>query len=370
MADFSYRGPTGTRGWTVGSILTPRARTGPRSNSEGSGGLDGKGNYGQDRLNGATIGAGFRAPGLVQSWMERARQAAGITPAQSAAAALEKSQQNPGAAITQTGTATGVDNPQLKPQNAVVMGATPQVASPLPVAPAVPKSVVGPVNALGQQSAMAMDLMTPGGYARDRKLASRAYMNPNTGNRQVAISGSVYRGQTPAYLAQSLDRLNMEQGLRRSLQSEWNNRLLQMAHTPSPDQYLWQEAVRAASVQPGTAVTFSQAVQNPAIGEGYKKMATEQAEVEKVRSQALQQMSWLQRELDTLGASSSPRRAELMSQIDALKQRAALAAPAGGTGTKKPATPAKPPTQSGWTGSFSPNSNLPSWMPGFVNVNG
>jgi hypothetical protein len=231
-------------------------------------------------------------------------------------------------------------------------------------------SVVGPVNALGQKSASAADLLTPGGYARDRKLASRSFMNPNTGIRSPAISASVYRQPNmPAYLTQAVERLNMEQGLRRSLQSEWNNRILQAAATPGPNQYLWMEAARAASVSPGTAVTFSKAVQNPAIGEGYKAMATEQANVEKQRLANLTRASNLQRQLEGM-PQDAPGRAEIMLQIrDAQELAKGLPSSAtnpGAAASRPPPTTTtakkapffwQPPQQSpsGWT----PNS----WAP-------
>lgn len=219
-------------------------------------------------------------------------------------------------------------------------------------------SVVGPINAVGQKSASAADLLTRGGYARDRKLASRDFMNPNTGVRSPAIVASVYRQPNmPAYLTQAVERLNMEQGLRRSLQSEWNNRILRQAATPGPDQYLWMEAARAASVSPGAAVTFRQAVQNPMIGQGYKAMATEQANVEKQRVANLTRAENLQRQLAGMPLNS-PGRAELMLQIrDAQELAKGLPSSTANPGAAASRPPPKP-NPSGWT----PNS----WMPGFI----
>jgi hypothetical protein len=72
--------------------------------------------------------------------------------------------------------------------------------------------------------------MTTPSTLSDPTLASRHYLNPNTGIRDPIASGSVYAmDNVPAYLSQAVASLNQEQALRRSLQAEWNDRILRQA---------------------------------------------------------------------------------------------------------------------------------------------
>lgn len=147
-----------------------------------------------------------------------------------------------------------------------------QIRPPLP---APGSSEVGPVNALAQQPYSAASLLTRPTDAVDQTLGSRLYQNPLTGFREVAAQQSVYaQPSAPAFLQNAIAGLNAEQTMARSAQSELVDRIMKGAAgqtaTGAPggggDPYLWQEALRAASVNPGAHVNFGAAVTDPRQG--------------------------------------------------------------------------------------------------------
>lgn len=127
-------------------------------------------------------------------------------------------------------------------------------------------AVAGTNSALAKAPITADALRTTPSTLSDARLGSRGFVNPNTGIRDVVASGSVYnQPNVPAFLSQAVAGLNAEQALRRSVQAEWNDRLLRNAES-SGDPYLWMEAIRAASVNPGSSVAFGQSIQDPNQG--------------------------------------------------------------------------------------------------------
>lgn len=176
----------------------------------------------------------------------------------------------------------------------------------------LPQSYVGPLNALAQQPYTAASLMRSPGAVNDPKLASRAYGSTVPGTVKPAFAESVYqRPEVPAYLAQAVTDLNTGQSLQRSLQSEWNNKILGLASGGGANGYLFQEALRAASVSPGAHVNFGAAVQNPDIGTGYLQAAQGQKAQALATAGAIgapqqyqQQIAALQRERQQLGANA------------------------------------------------------------------
>ncbi len=137
-----------------------------------------------------------------------------------------------------------------------------------------PASAVGSLTDLSTRPLTAADLMTKPTDLHDPTLGSRAYTNPYQGFRDAPITTSVYQQENvPAFLQQSIANLNAEQSMKRALQSELTNRLASGLQGGGPNSYLWAEALRAAAVNPGAHVGFGAAVQNPAIGEGYKTAA-------------------------------------------------------------------------------------------------
>lgn len=153
---------------------------------------------------------------------------------------------------------------------------TPQQITP-PKPPPGP-SEVGPVNALAQQPYSAASLMTRPTTAIDPTLGSRLYQNPLTGFREVAAQQSVYaQPQAPAFLQNAITNLNAEQSMARSAQAELTDRILKGAsgltargmegtQMDQDNAYLWQEALRAAAVNPGAHVNFGAAVTDPRQG--------------------------------------------------------------------------------------------------------
>lgn len=154
-------------------------------------------------------------------------------------------------------------------------------------------SAVGGVNALAQNNVSADSLRTTPSTLSDTGLASRKFMNPNTGIRDVAASGSVYAmSDVPAFLSQAVSSLNAEQSLRRSLQAEWNDKLLRGAmgqYSGSADPYVWMEALRAASVGPGSNVSFGQAIQDPNSGKAALLRAQAQQVLNSQKAEAIHQ---------------------------------------------------------------------------------
>jgi hypothetical protein len=158
----------------------------------------------------------------------------------------------------------------------------------------------------------AEQLMTDPSAAHDPTLASRAYLDPMTGFRQVAAQTSVYeQPNAPAFLQNAVNSLNAEQALRRSLQSELTNRLLSGVQAGGPSSYLFDEALRAASVSPGAHVNFGAPVQSPLIGEGYNVVANAFANRLDQQKQAITaansvaaQLTALQKQRDSLGANA------------------------------------------------------------------
>lgn len=153
------------------------------------------------------------------------------------------------------------------------------------------QSSVGPVNAMAQAPISADALRTTPSTLSDATLGSRRFLNPNTGIRDVAASGSVYQqANVPAYLSQAVAGLNAEQALRRSLQAEWNDRLIRNAES-SNDPYIWLEAIRAASVNPGSSVAFGQAIQNPNAARAQMISAQSQANLNAQKQRILSDAS-------------------------------------------------------------------------------
>lgn len=150
-----------------------------------------------------------------------------------------------------------------------------QIRAPLP---APGPSDVGPVNALAQSPYSAASLMTRPTDATDPALGSRLFQNPLTGYRDVAAQQSVYaQPQAPAFLQNAIAGLNAEQSMARSAQAELLDRLTRGAsgqtargmegtQMDQDNAYLWQEALRAASVSPGAHVNFGAAVTDPRQG--------------------------------------------------------------------------------------------------------
>lgn len=217
-------------------------------------------------------------------------------------------------------------------------------------------SVVGDVNAAAQNNVTADALKTTPSTLADSGLGSRRYQNPNTGIRDVAAAGSVYaQSDVPAFLSQAVSALNSEQALQRSLQAEWNNKLMMGAlgqyGAGSADPYVWMEALRAASVGPGSSVAFGQAIQDPNQG----RAAVTQAYSDRMRAaaqtnlihQALGTNYRLQTQMPQAPTSSGwrpqsevygdmARRADLNTQASFISPLATAAA--GGLG----------PSSSGW----------------------
>lgn len=153
-------------------------------------------------------------------------------------------------------------------------------------------SAVGPVNALAQNNVTADSLRTTPSTLADSALGSRRFVNPNTGIRDAAVSASVYaQPDTPAFLSQAVSQLNAEQALRRSLQAEWNDKLLRGAtgQIGGADPYVWMEALRAASVSPGASVAFGQAIQDPNRGRAAVTNANSNALLANLKANVLHQ---------------------------------------------------------------------------------
>lgn len=183
-------------------------------------------------------------------------------------------------------------------------------------------SVTGPVNALAQNNVPAALMTTTPATLYDASLGSRQYKNPNTGIRDPVASGSVYAmSNVPAYLSQTVAALNEEQALKRSLQAEWNNRLLQGVGGAGPNSYLYAEALRAASVSPGASVSFGQRISDPQTGRAQAQNAATQAQVEADRRRAFQELESVRKQM----AITPPGTPEYMN----LWQRSRQLAPAG-----------------------------------------
>lgn len=139
----------------------------------------------------------------------------------------------------------------------------------------LPTSSVGSINALAQLpiTADSMKTMSPD-FLNDPTLGSRTTANPLTGFRQPVASASVYStSNVPAFLQSEVAKLNAEQALRRSAQAELLDRIIKGASSGAPDAYMWQEALRAASVSPGAHVNFGSSVMDPTVGQGYASAA-------------------------------------------------------------------------------------------------
>jgi hypothetical protein len=160
-------------------------------------------------------------------------------------------------------------------------------------------SVTGAVNAMAQNPVTASDLRTTPSTLADSSLGSRRFVNPNTGIRDVAVDASVYaQPSVPAFLSQAVSSLNAEQALRRSLQAEWNDKLMRGAMGMSgTDPYVWMEALRAASVNPGSSVAFGQAIQDPNQGKAALARAQAQAQLDMQKAHILNAAQGTAREL-------------------------------------------------------------------------
>lgn len=152
-------------------------------------------------------------------------------------------------------------------------------------------AVAGQNSALAKAPITADALRTTPSTLSDARLGSRSFKNPNTGIRDVAASGSVYAmSDVPAFLSQAVAGLNAEQALRRSVQAEWNDRLLRNAESSS-DPYLWMEAIRAASVNPGSSVAFGQQILDPNQGRANLIAAQSNANLNSMRSRIISDAS-------------------------------------------------------------------------------
>lgn len=187
---------------------------------------------------------------------------------------------------------------------------TSTIAPKMVTQPAIPAAT--PLPNIATEGYTAGNLARTPGKLNDPTLASRAFGSTVPGAVKPAFAESVYqRPEVPAYLAQAVTDLNTGQSLQRSLQSEWNNKILGLATGGGPDSWQFQEALRAASVSPGAHVNFGAAVQNPLVGEGYKAAAVGQASLAKAQAGAIgapqafqSQIAALQREQQLLGQSA------------------------------------------------------------------
>lgn len=242
------------------------------------------------------------------------------------------------------------------------------------VLPRAQESVVGPVNAMAQNDDPAAMLRTDATGVVDPVLGSRLYKNPNTGIRDPIASGSVYAmSNVPAYLSQTVAALNEEQSLKRALQAEWNNRLLQGVASGGPDAYLFAEALRAASVSPGASASFGQRIADPNVGRAQQLFAQTQAKVEADRLKAFQELEQARRQLAQT-TPSSPDRFALMDRIKQLEPAASYVG--RGTATQTRQAPAKTTTAApgfnsgrieGTTGAIAQGLTGGGWSPRYVN---
>ena len=226
----------------------------------------------------------------------------------------------------------------------------------------VPKSVstqppgspalASPAPQAGTYSAQSL-ARSPSPTLRDPSLASRAYGSTVPGTVQPALASSVYqRPEVPAYLAQAVSDLNTGQSLQRSLAAEWQNKIFNAANdTSNPNNYLFQESLRAASVNPGSHVSFGAAVQNPLIGQGYQQAAQGYARQANAAATAIgapnaiqQRIAALQNEQQQLGSNafgqySGSRQQAIHSQLYDLQAQLAGANQVAGSQNRT----------SGWT---------------------
>jgi hypothetical protein len=145
----------------------------------------------------------------------------------------------------------------------------------------------------------------------DPTLASRHFIDPMTGYRDVGATASTFQNpNVPAYLTQAVANLNATQQMRSSAQQDLTQRLFQGVQSGGPDAYLWAEALRSASATPGAHVNFGSAVQNPLVGQGYfnaagafQQRAKEQSDAIRAASTAQSKLALLQQQRSMLGAT-------------------------------------------------------------------
>lgn len=215
------------------------------------------------------------------------------------------------------------------------------------------KSIVGPVNAVAQSPLSADILRTTPQTVADKTLESRKYVNPNTGVRDPVLSGSVYtQPDVPAFLSQAVANLNAEQSLRRSLQAEWNNRLLQGAASPGPNAFLFAEALRAASVAPGSSVAFGQRIADPQVGAAQKIAATSAAQTEALRRQSVFDLDRLRSDIAVMGPAATSdmlrRERDLSARAQSTFAREGRGSFGGGGWTPRPTNSFQPGYQQAW----------------------
>lgn len=232
-------------------------------------------------------------------------------------------------------------------------------------------AVAGTNSALAKAPITADALRTTPSTLSDARLGSRSFVNPNTGIRDVVASGSVYnQPNVPAFLSQAVAGLNAEQALRRSVQAEWNDRLLRNAESSS-DPYLWMEAIRAASVNPGSSVAFGQQILDPNQGRANLIAAQSNASLNSQRARILSDASNQIAEYKTASqqASNQPMGTSFAQQAQqrasnalhgyTMSQPLAVAAAGGGSGW------------GGWSTSASPRLAQPrgGWSSGSGGIN-
>lgn len=216
-------------------------------------------------------------------------------------------------------------------------------------------SVVGPINALAQSPLQADVLRTTPQTLADTTLGSRKYVNPNTGIRDPVVSGSVYeQPDTPAFLSQAVANLNAEQALRRSLQAEWNNRLLGGVAAGGPDAFLYAEALRAASVAPGSSVAFGQQIADPQTGSAQKTAAETMAKEQAAREKHASELEKIRRQMVQLSSNPEMSRSNPNLYADLFGRQQALLR--------------QGPAASGWTGGRATPRPTNSFQPGYVST--
>lgn len=188
---------------------------------------------------------------------------------------------------------------------------TSTIAPKMVTQPAIPAAT--PLPNIATAGYTAGNLVRTPGRLNDPTLASRMFGSTVPGTvKPVAVSSVYQQPNVPAYLTQAVADLNSGQSLQRSLQSEWQNKIFSAANDPNnPNSYLFQEALRAAAVSPGSHVNFGSAVQSPLIGQGYQAAAASQASLAKAQAGAIgapqqfqAQIAALQREQQLLGQSA------------------------------------------------------------------
>jgi hypothetical protein len=233
-------------------------------------------------------------------------------------------------------------------------------------------SSIGWLNEISKNPVTADQLIPNTGGTKDKTLASRtSLLNPLTGVRDTAAQVSTFKSDNaPQAIREEITSLNQNQAVRRAAQAEYIDAL--MKRSAAGDVYA-AEALRAASIQPGSSAGFGERIWSGdemagnaaagqgvgAAGQGAGALQQEQAKQIRAQNADVAKLKELQARKALIGPHKGFYEGSEQQSID--KQIMAMGdvnSPNSAANQRSIAAAGVNPSSSGWVG----------WKPGTTSI--